>query len=293
MLLYAISSSTIILSKFLLNFCSPVLLTCIRTGIAGIILLSYAAISRNISGFTRHFFTLLQIGLCSFFLSNIIKFFAIKHISSSKAALLATTEPLFAAILAYFMFSESLNLKQGLGMLLAIFGSLALSFSFTASYTLSWVDAFIILSVIASSYGALLMRKLIKYENCSVSMVNGISMLFGAVISLFSLTGFDSINFQNAHNWWAFVGALAIMILVSNIFGYQLYGSLLKRHSVAFISCASFTRPIFTSLYNAILFGEKIHASSLISFFIIILGLAIFYACEIQETKKNPRLNIN
>ena len=83
-----------------------------------------------------------------------------------------------------------------------------------------------------------------------------------------------------------FVGLLALQILISNLICANLQASLLHHYSPTLMAFAGFLTPLCAAFYGWLLLNEGIHINYLISFFLVLLGLLIFYYDEVIKHKK-------
>lgn len=282
-LLYAISASTFLIGKTLLTFASPIFITGARTLLAGFFMLIFLQLKKEKINLKNNFWIFLKIAFFSFFLANTLKFMALQYLTSQQASLLSITEPIFALFISYFLFSEQIKTKKILYLLICISGIVISQSSNLSNFSLSLYSVILLAAIAFSAMGAILMRFFLINNNYSPVILNSITMLMGGLMSLSSLLILEtrtSLNFNNFNNFFYFIGLLLIMILISNIFAYNLYGMLLKKYSVMFISCASFLRPFFVSLYNYLLFGEYMSLNLIFSSGIIFLGLYLLYKEE-------------
>lgn len=281
--LYAVSALTSILGKNLLLFTTPLFLTGLRTSIAGGIILIYLLIKKQNFKIKENINVLIQISFFSFFLSNTLKFWVISKISIQKACLLYSFEPILVAFLAFYITSEKTNFNQYCYAILCISASI-LMINSSCQINFSIEDIVLLASIASSSIGALLTRKLILTKNIPINVTNGTSMLLGGVLALSSslMIGNEMLINSDSCNWTHFTALLLIMIGASNIFAYNLYGNILKKHSAVFISCASLLKPFLLSLWNLVLFNQTIPINVIFFSSIIVVALLLFYK---EETK--------
>jgi drug/metabolite transporter (DMT)-like permease len=293
LLLYAISASTFVIGKLLLTYSSPIFLTGLRTVVAGLAYLIYLKATSQFDSIKKYLFSCLQIALFSFYLSNIFKFWALKHLTSKTAATISTFEPFFAVLFSYYLCSEKMTLKKWLGLLLCISGSLVFTlenpFRIANVYNVSTfglAEAILLLAIAFSSYGAIFMRQLIRTSNCSVALVNGISMLSAGILAITtSVTLEDPVHSITSFNQVIpFFLLLGTMVIISNIVAYSLYGNLLKKYSAVLISSASLLRPFFVAVYSG-----AITYNLLLSSCIILLGLFLLYREEVVFEAMAPQ----
>ena len=150
-------------------------------------------------------------------------------------------------------------------------------------FYLSWPEIVVLLSVGFHSYGWIVVRKLVKHKDYAPMMVNGITMFWGGILGLFTIP-FE--KYSVPENWYEYFGWLGIVIVISNIICYNLYGHLLKKFTATFLSFAGFLVPIFAALYGWGFLGEKITWHFYLSSAIVFIGLYLFYQ---DELKKKPQ----
>jgi drug/metabolite transporter (DMT)-like permease len=107
-------------------------------------------------------------------------------------------------------------------------------------------------------------------------MANGVSMLIGGILALGHSYSTEEWNPFPVTHYSVFFECTLLLILISNLICYNLYGMLLKRYSATFISFAGFTTPLFTALFGWLLLGETVSLSFYLSFFIVLSGLVLF-----------------
>lgn len=286
LIMYAISASTFFFGKNLLLYASPLFLTGIRTLIAGAVFLLYTGYTSRgaLNNIKKLLLPCAGIAVYSFFLSNTLKFWALQHVSTSHAAIISIIEPLFVVILAFVMFNERMTIQRWVGMALCMVSGLILSLAnvslFNVHDFISIPSLFLCIAVASSAYGALLMRKLIRYENAPASLVMGMSMAIAGLLALACTITDASPCTVNADSIAAFAGNLMAMIVLSNIIAYGLYGQLLRRYSALLISCGSFARPIFTAIYQWIVFEQSLSLEFVGCAVLLCVGLALVYRDE-------------
>lgn len=292
-LLYAISAITFLISKSLLVFCSPLLLTGLRTFFAGLLMFIYIKYKKQKLELKNCIISLIGIAFFSFYLSNTFKFWSLKYVTASHASILYLAEPLFAAIFSYFLLTEKINLKQFVYLLLCIIGSFISLENLVFNNLFNLYNFVLICSVACSALGAILLRSILLKNKLSIVVANSTTMLLGSVLALSSTFIFEgSPTNLSVNNLGSFLPLLGLMVLISNIFAYNLYGFVLKNYSAVFISCAGFLRPVFVGCYNSILFNEPLNWMLMFSGLIILLGLFLFYTEENNIKLTLPRFNI-
>lgn len=292
--LYGIWSSMFSLAKLALQYSPPIFLTGLRMVLAGVLLLGYLAIAKR-SSFklgTKQMISLAFLGLFSIYLSNILEFWALQHLSAAKACFIYSLSPFFAAFFSYLHFGEKMNLKKWLGLSIGFVGIIPVLLLQTGSEDLmnaygflSWPAIAVMGAALCAVYGWVLLRLIVKDHMVSPMMANGSSMLFGGLLafghSLFT-ENWNPIPVA-AGNFSPLFGWVVLMAFVSNILCYNLYGMMLKRFTATFLSFVGLLSPIFASLHGWIFLNETPSWIIFLSTGVVSLGLWIVYAAELKQ----------
>jgi len=294
-LTYSIWSSTFALAKLALQYSPPVFLTGVRMLLSSLFLLGYLLI------FSRNFFKLkakewLSLGLLALFsiyLANILEFWALQYLSSSKACFIYSFSPFFTALFSYLYFNEKMTLQKVLGLLVGLLGILPVLVLqtdreeelFNISAFLSLPALAIIGATLCSVYGWILLRLIVKDRMISPIMANGGSMMLGGLVA--TSHSFFTEKWQpfpvELGDVTHFLGWTILMALISNLLCYNLYGWLLKRLTATLLSFIGTFSPIFASIHGKIFLGEPFSWVIILSTGVVALGLWMVYATELRQ----------
>lgn len=294
-LMYATWSSVFSLGKMALQYSPPFFLTGFRMGIAGLILLIYLSIAKRASFATidkKQWFSFIALSFFSIYLTNVCEFWGLQHLSAAKTCFLYSLSPFFAALFSYLHFKEKMSLRKWIGLCIGVGGMLPVLMIQTGSEELmnafsflSWPALAVILGVLASVYGWVLLRLIVKNQTVSPLMANGISMLIGGSFALFHSFFFENwtplpITSENAP---AFLKITLFMVLLFNLICYNLYGMMLKRYTATFLSVMGLLSPVFASLMSWFILGEQPSWIIFLSTAIVSLGLWVVYKAELAQ----------
>lgn len=280
----------------LLKLTSPIFLTGIRMFIAGFVMLVYNYFFTEASFKLRkqHIWYYAQIIICGIYLRYILRYWGLSYVSIAKLSFLESTMPLFVALFSFFAFKERLSLKKWLGFLLGFLGLVPILLTSTPAEKLvgelfffSWPELAICASVILYAYSMLVMRWLVRDNDYSASMSNGIRMFGGGLLAL--LTSFAFEGYFPVTDTMQFINLLTVLIILGNVICHNLYIHLLKYYSVTFMSLTEFLCPIFGVCYGYFFFGEGITWHYLIAGALIFSGLYLFYQDELQTITKQKQ----
>lgn len=293
-LMYAGWSSMFSLGKIALTYSPPLFLTGTRMLLAGLLLISYLLIkNKKMLRFSlKQWGSLGILAFFSIYLTNALEFYSLQHLSAAKTCFIYSLSPFFSALFSYFHFKEKLTLKKWAGMAIGFVGILpVLSIQkgsgelFSQLLHLSWPEIAMIGASIATVYGWVLLRILVKDTSLTPFAVNGISMLFGgglALIHSFFVDSWSPLPVQ-AESFGPFFGSLFAMTLISNIICYNIYASMLKKYTATFLSFMGVLSPIFASVISWIFLSEALSPVIFLSTGVVSFGLWLIYSEELKQ----------
>lgn len=294
--LYMIIASSFTIGKLGLQYLQPIFFVGIRMTLSGLLLLGYLYFFRRarLTIKKEHYKDMVSIILFHVFIAYVTEFWALERLSSSKACLFYSLTPFLAAIFSYFWFSERMTIRKWIGLGVGFFSFFPVLVLGGQSEGSSIFGAFslpelaMMISVISSTYAWIVVRKL-GQQGYSMFMINGIGMLGGGLLALAT-----SAIFEGAPKLLSVAGSwstdflmmslyLALLILLSNVIFYNLYGYLLQRYTVTFISFVGFLTPLFAAFYGWLFLGESVSTSFFVTLLFVSFGLYIFYQEELRQ----------
>lgn len=290
-LTYAIWSSNLSIGKLILQTSPPLFATGVRMVLAGVILLTFLFFkNRSLLKIKKnHLFALLSISIFTIYLTNSLEFWSLKYLAAGKASFLFGLNFFFVPIFSYLYLQEKVNLKKGLGLLIGFMGKLPVLLVKGEGETLLKACSFLSLpelamagAAVCCAFGKVQTRFLVKKQTFSPLTMNGYSMLLGGLFALIHSLFVDSWNpipiAEGGHS--TFFKTIFIMLLISNIFGFNMYGFLLKKYSATLLSFFALLVPSLSSLYGWVLLGETPSWVIPISTCLVACGLFLAYQAE-------------
>lgn len=282
------------ISKWALMYSQPIFFVAMRMIFAGIILYAYCFIQKikkpsekkNYQIKLQDFWLFAQIVIFHIYLTYVFDLYALKDITSIESAFLYNFSPFISAFFSYIFFAESMTLKKWIGLLLGFCALLPQIIpgilQQTEIVTLK-AKLITIAAVITSAYGWIILRILVKEKNYSIIFVNGFGMFVGGILALFTSLFTEVWTPSPVTQWLPFLQSTVLIIFVSNILFYNLYGYLLKFYTATFLSFAGFLCPIFAAVLGWFCLCETISFSFIISCLVITFGLYLFYHEELRQ----------
>ncbi|MDN3504486.1 MAG: DMT family transporter [Rhabdochlamydiaceae bacterium] len=288
-LLFAMWSLAFPLGRYLVEYASPVFVTGSRMTIAGLLLIGYMFIKKRKSLIIskKQLLSVVILGVISIYLSNVLEFYGLKTISAGKTCFIFSLSPLFAALFSYFHFKEKITPLKWVGLGVG-FGAVIpalLSSSPGALYGFGVAELAVAVAALCSVYGWVLLRMIVKDNEMSPLVANGYSMLIGGAIALgqsYMTEDWSPLPIESGQIW-PILGGVGVLILISNLLCYNLYGYLLKKMTATLMSFFGLLSPIYASLLSYLILGELPRVEILASTFVVIFGLWLVYKAEQKQ----------
>lgn len=259
--------------------------------LAGVILLGFLALVKpgSLRLKKQHLLPLFLFALTGIYLTNAFEFWGLQYLTAAKACFIYSLCPFFSALFSYFQFREKITSKKFLGLIVGFIGFIPVLFHQTKAEEtaggwlfLSWAEIALIAATLTSVYGWILLRKLGKDNEVSPLMANGCAMLLGGIFALVHSFISESWTPLPISNYLGFFEGIFLMILVSNLICYNLYGWLLKRFTATFLSFAGLMTPLFAAFFGWLVLGETVSWVFFFSIGIVSFGLWLVYSEELR-----------
>lgn len=292
-LLYALFASVFTISKTGLEYSQPFFLIGTRMLLAGVLLLCYQCFVKKQSlVFDRKTWSrLLLLAAFNIYLTNAFEFWGLRYLTSFKTCFIYSLSPFLSALFCYFLFADKLTIRKWFGLGIGFLGFLPILLSETSSeglaghfFVFSWAEIAVMVATICSVYGWILLKQLVSEHNLSPLSANGVSMFIGGALALGHSGVVETWDPLPVSDFSIYLECTLLLILISNLICYNLYGFLLKRYSAPFVSFAGLTTPLFTAFFGWLVLGEVVTWPFYLSFVIVFLGLLLFDQDELKQS---------
>ncbi|MFZ4773132.1 MAG: DMT family transporter [Chlamydiia bacterium] len=293
-LLYALWSLAFPVGKALVSYADPIFTVAVRMLLGSFVLLGWLALSKSNSAKIsfKDAFSAFILSLFSIYFCNVFEYWGLQYLSSAKTCFIYSMSPFFTALLSYIHFKEKMTPTKWLGMAIGFVGFLPVlalqegaEDIFKINTFFSWPSLAIIVASFCGVYGWILLRLLVKDRQLCPVKMNAYSMLFGGIMALLTSFAIETSPLTTLQNLDVkpYFGWLALIILLSNIICFNLYGYLLRRYSATLLSFFGLLSPLFASLSAYLFFNEPFNPIILLSTALVSLGLFIVYRIELQQ----------
>lgn len=269
-------SGNYIIAKVALREFPPVLLTCLRTSIAGACMLpiyfSRASGKRETLSWPE-FVSLLLLGIFGVIGNQLFFTVGLAFTSVAHASIVVTLMPVLVLFFAAFLGQERITLGKVAGLFIAAAGVAIVQFAKdTGSHATLLGDGFIFLSGISLAMFTVRSKQLMKrYGSLTI---NGIAYTGGGLV-IAPLTAWLSWRYGlgrvSAAAWWS----LAYMAVFSSVGAYLIYNYALAHIPASRVAAFSYLQPVVATLLALVFLGEGVTTLLAIGGILVLTGVLI------------------
>ncbi|NMH68565.1 DMT family transporter [Bacillus sp. RO3] len=211
----------------------------------------------------------------------ILWFESLNYTSVASSTVLVTLQPLFAFIGAYLFFQEKLTGKAIISAVLAVGGSIIISWGdFKISGSALWGDI-LALAACALVTGYLLFGQTIRKRLSLITYTYLVYVISTVVLFLYVVLRSEGFGPYPKEDWVYFL----LLAIIPTLLGHSLFNWSLKWLSTSTISMAILFEPIGASFLAYWLLAEKVVITQVIGGLVIIIGVT-FFLIEERKVKK-------
>lgn len=213
--------------------------------------------------------------------------FGLTHVSSTIAAVMIATIPLFSIIVAYFVTNERISFGNFLGILLSVVGVFMVILRKNLEFKADIIGIGLMLLAVFSAvgYSVVVISVTKKYNVYSIIAYQNLIgiVLFAPLFFIFDFNNFMSIAFT----WKAWLPLLELAIFASTIaFMFFTFG--IKNLGVTKANTLSNLIPIVTAFFSFLVLGDRFNFMNILGIFIVVFGLIL---SQLKRKNKNIILN--
>jgi drug/metabolite transporter (DMT)-like permease len=290
LILYLAFAISFFVGKLSVGIIDPILVIAIRMLIAGSVLLLFCLI-KKIKLPDIKVICILSIWHIAF--PYCLEFMAFEYASASSVAFIYNLTPLITGIIERILYHKKLSSRQWVAIFIGfmaatlaavgeiktqcqnITDAISLITSGLACFKkVGYGEILVLLSVVSSAWSWVYINKLTK-NGYSVTSLNATAMFGGGIFALVPLINSTTseiakqLNFQS----WAIIISLLVM---GNLVGYNLYGSLLQKYSATFLALCGSMTPLMVCLLEWLFLGQKPSINLLLASFVMAIAIKMF-----------------
>lgn len=208
------------------------------------------------------------------FLYYVGETYGLTMVDSTLAAVIISTIPLFAPVLAFFILRERIGLPNILGILLSLVGVFFVIYEPTGGFIANpWGVTLMFLAVFAAICYATVLRKISTYY--STFNVIFYQSFLGLVffIPTFLLTDFSSIHTLHVTNQALL--ALIMLSVFASVVAFVLFAGAVRQVGVTRTNVFVNLIPVFTAIFSWLIMDEIINLTKWMGILVVVLGLFV------------------
>ncbi|RLQ91085.1 DMT family transporter [Falsibacillus albus] len=206
----------------------------------------------------------------------ILWFESLNYTSVASSTVLVTLQPLFAFLGTFLFFNERLSLKAILCGVIAIAGSVIISWGdFQISGSALFGDV-LALAACALVTAYLLFGQHVRKRLSLMTYTFVVYFICSVVLLIYVLFTKEKLGPYPAEDWVYFL----LLALIPNLLGHSLFNWSLKWVSTSTISMAILFEPVGASILAYFLLHESLHATQILGGGVVIAGISIFLLNE-------------
>ncbi|MDW0113586.1 DMT family transporter [Sporosarcina saromensis] len=202
----------------------------------------------------------------------ILWFESLNYTSVASSTVLVTLQPIFAFVGTYFFFKEKLSMKTILSAVIAISGSIIISWSdFQLSGTAFYGDM-LALAGCAFITAYLLFGQEVRKRLSLITYTFVLYAISTITLFFYVLVKGESFGPYSSTDWFWFF----MLALIPNLLGHSLFNWAVKWVSTNVISIAILFEPVGASILAYYIFHETLTSAQIIGGIVVIAGILLF-----------------
>lgn len=290
LILYLAFAISFLVGKLSVGIIDPILLVAIRMLIAGSILLLYCVFKKiKLPGIKA----ICVLSMWHIAFPYCLEFIAFEYASASSVAFIYNLTPLITGIIERIFYHKKLSSRQWVAIFIGFMAAMLATVGkintpcqniteFISLFIPDWGclkkiglgEILVLSSVMSSAWAWLYINKLSK-SGYSITSLNATAMFGGGLLALAPLINLSTADIAKQLNLqsWAIIISLLVM---GNLIGYNLYGSLLQKYSATFLALCGSMTPLMVCLLEWLFLGQKPSINLLLASFIMVIAIKMF-----------------
>ncbi len=259
--------------KFALDHSTPLVLVALRTLVGGIFLMAFAlAIGERLPTRRDDYLTIFIVSLCITTVSSMTLVIGVNKVPAGVAAIMASTMPLFTAVIAYFVLKERLSSLATGGLVMGFAGAALVASPALGGETSFAGIGILLIATLAWAVGTVMM-KVRDVSRVSPVMFVAVQLLMSAAVCIpvaLVIEGLDDIDWGiglAAPLLYAAVPAMAIT--------FALMATIIRHAPAAQAALPAYVIPVFGVLLAWLIRDERLEAVELFGGALVVAGVFV------------------
>jgi len=267
--------------KFALDHSTPLLIAGMRTVIGGTFLLGFAFLrGERFPTSRRDLFNIFMVSLSITTVSSGLLVFGVSRVTAGVASLVASTMPMFTAVLALVLMKTQISRLAGLGLAVGFAGTLVLASPSLGGGSATIGIVSLIVSAIAWAFGNVYM-KWQDMTNVSPIMLVGVQLYMSAMC----LIPFALVVEGTSDTEWT-IGLFAPLLyaaIPANAVTFALLATVVRKATPTQAASTAYLIPLFGVFFGWLIRDERLGISELMGGVLIIMGVYVLVTANTRQ----------
>jgi len=267
--------------KFALDHTSPLLLAGMRTVIGGTFLLAFAVLrGEQFPTARRDLFNIFVVSFSITTVSSGFLVFGVNRVSAGVASLIASTMPMFTAVLALVLMKTAISSRAGTGLAVGFAGTLVLAWPSLSGATAAIGIGSLLLAAIAWAFGNVYM-KWQDMTNVSPIMLVGVQLYMSALC----LVPFALLVEGTTETDWS-LGLFAPLLyaaIPANAVTFALLATVVRRATPTQAASTAYLIPVFGVFFGWLIRDERLGLAEVLGGGLIVVGVYVLVTANARD----------
>ncbi len=267
--------------KFALDHTTPMLLTSLRTVIGGAFLVSFALLrGERIPRRRDDLGNIFAVSFSITTVSSALLVFGVNRVPAGVASLMASTMPLFTALLSAMLLGAAVSRMAGIGLAVGFAGTVTLASPSLSGETAAIGIISLALSALAWAFGTVYM-KWRDFSRVSPVMLVGVQLVMSAVV----LVPFALAVEGTADTEWT-VGLFAPLFYAAvpaNAVTFALMATIVARATPTQASASAYLIPVFGVFFGWLIRDEVLGAVEVVGGALVVVGVYVLVTANARS----------
>jgi len=267
--------------KFALDHSTPLLIAGMRTVIGGTFLLGFAFLrGERFPTSRRDLFNIFMVSLSITTVSSGLLVFGVSRVTAGVASLVASTMPMFTAVLALVLMKTQISRLAGLGLAVGFAGTLVLASPSLGGGSATIGIVSLIVSAIAWAFGNVYM-KWQDMTNVSPIMLVGVQLYMSAMC----LIPFALVVEGTSDTEWT-IGLFAPLLyaaIPANAVTFALLATVVRKATPTQAASTAYLIPLFGVFFGWLIRDERLGIVELTGGVLIIMGVYVLVTANTRQ----------
>lgn len=268
-------SFSFIWTRVAIHSFQPMTLITLRLILASVLLFIVMKVSGRFQKLRRDDFKwFILLAFFEPFLYYVGETFGLTMVESTLAAVIISTIPLFAPVLAYIVLRERISWATIIGIIVSLIGVFFVIYEPSGGFKANlWGVALMFMAVFSAICYATVLRKIpVHYNNMNVIFYQSVLGL-GFFIPTFFLTDFSTIQTLKVSN--ESLLALLMLAVFASVIAFVLFAGAVRQVGVTRTNVFVNLIPVFTAILSWLILDEILTTSKWVGILIVVTGLFV------------------